>query len=235
MVAFVPHSQVAVAAEPAAVHQVLCGEDLPVPPNVPFGNNVRTNNPVTGSLVVRAVCTRGDRGGWAIEAVLRHDGKNSVFVSPHLLPLTRPISILVVYYFSVRQLPAILAHVGFGMTGQPYELFTFDGDHIVPAQMRFPQDMGELAGGGATLHGQGVFCGQHDGRLLVTQERWTIDAPIHWVPYDGGVTPAPTNSVTVSYGRWTLAGQPLRQFGFRVLPSTRTTYKKAQVLENAHC
>lgn len=158
-----------------------------------------------------------------------------MFVSPHLLPLTSPVAILAVYYFTKRQLPAVLAQVGFGMTGQPYELFTFVGDRVVPAQMRFPPNLGALAGGGAALHGQGVFCGQHDGRLLVTQEDWEIDAPIRWVAYDGGETPAPADSVTVSYERWTLTGQPLRQLAFRILPPTKTSYKKAQALENAHC
>jgi hypothetical protein len=147
-----------------------------------------------------------------------------------------PVSILAVPSYATGALPAVLAEVGIGMTGQPYELFTFSGHTIVPVKMTFPiAGLANLAGGGAALHGQGVFCGQDDGYLLVTQEDWAINAPIRWVPYDSGITPAPTDSVTVSYERWTLTGQPLHQFGFRLLPSTTTSYKKAQGLESAHC
>ena len=124
------------------------------------------------------------------------------------------------------------------MTGQPYELLTFVGDHITPVRMTFPSgnpDIGGLAGGGAALHGQGVFCSRTDDRMLLTQVNWEIDAPIRWVPYRGGETPAPSDRVTIYYDRWTLGGQPLHQLEVRTLSDGSTTHVKAQHLENAHC
>jgi hypothetical protein len=224
------------AAGPAVVGQQLCGRAPAVPPDIPFGNTVRTDNPTTGALEVQAVCATGARGGWTIHAILRRERSSQVFVSPRPLPFSQPVAILAVYYFTSSELPAVLAQVGVGMTGQPYELFTFARDHhVAPAQMQFTADFGGLFGGGAALHGQGVFCGRHNRVLVITQVRWNIEVPFKLVPFDGGQTPAPTDPVTVSYEQWKLAGQPLHQVGRHSLPATKTTYRKAQALENAHC
>lgn len=207
------------------------GEPLKIA-NPKFGNTVRTRN-----LVIEAVCSAGVHGGWIIRATRRQGSVSSTFESARL-PLTSPVAILAVYYFSPRRLPAILAQVGYGMTGQPYELLTFVGDHIARVEITFPPgnpNIGGLAGGGAALHGQGVFCSQADNRMLLTQANWEIDAPIRWIPYRGGVTPAPSDRVTIYYDRWTLGGQPLHQLEVRTLSDGSTTYVKAQHLENAHC
>jgi hypothetical protein len=135
-------------------------------------------------------------------------------------------------------MPAVLAQVGVGMTGQPYELFTFEGSAMVTARMTFPSPgLTELAGGGAAEHGQGVFCASRGGDLLVTQVFWSGPVgPAPTVTYpNGGDSPAPGDSVTVQYERWALTGQPLHQVNVSSLPSKTTTYGAATSLENAHC
>ena len=184
---------------------------------------------------VRARCGMRRGVGWYLSAVLT--GKRYV---SQPIPYDEPISILSVYRFSPRALPVILAQVGFGMTGQPYELFTFRGNRIVPLRMRFigtDSVSGALLGGGAAFHGQGVFCSRRGQELVITQLNWdgpTPNAPSHRVK-GGGREFNARDKVVADYERWTFAGQPLTQRSVRLLPAKRLTYRVANALENAHC
>jgi len=60
-------------------------------------------------------------------------GRPTSFALQHPIRLDDPVAILDVYYYAEGQLPAVLAQVGFGMTGQPYELFSFDHHHQTTA------------------------------------------------------------------------------------------------------
>lgn len=206
----------------------------------PFGNTRRITTELHGrpSLSVRATCMpAGPRGGWSITAV--QDGH--VYRSPRL-GFADPVAILALYNYARGELPAILAQVGSGMTGQPYELWTFEVGAIVPATMTFTRSPpgSALAGGGAAEHGQGVFCSRHDRELLITQADWSGPGPgarsvTVTTAFGKGTSPAPTDPVTVKYARWTLEGQPLREVRFNALPSKTLTYAAAERLENVHC
>ncbi len=184
---------------------------------------------------VHAVCRERQGIGWYITA---RAGSARYVSRP--IPYDDPVSILAVYHFAPHTAPAILAQVGWGMTGQPYELFTFSGHRIVPARMTFLHTNGvyaALAGGGATFHGQGVFCSAKRHRLVITQVNW--DGPggnARWVgAKGGGETPASADTVTANYEQWTFTGEPLRQRSVTVLPAKVITYRAANGLENAHC
>jgi hypothetical protein len=187
-----------------------------------FGNTLRG---------VHAVCRERTGVGWYITA---REGSTRYVSRP--IPYVYPVAIRGVFRFAPHTAAAILAQVGWGMTGEPYELFTFSGNRIVPARMTFPY-RGGLAGGGAAFHGQGVFCSSEHGRLVLTQVLWNGpggNAPMVRAK-GGGETPAATDKVTVSYERWTFTGQPLRQRSVKVLPAKVMTYRAAAALENAHC
>jgi hypothetical protein len=184
---------------------------------------------------VHAVCRERQGIGWYITT---REGSTRYASSP--FPYTEPISILGVYRFAPHVAPAILAQVGWGMTGQPYELFTFSRHRVVPARMTFLHANGAyrgLAGGGAAFHGQGVLCSAKRHHLVITQVWWSgpsASAPV--VRHkDGGQTPAATDAVTATYERWTFTGQPLRQRSVAILPPQVVTYRAANALENAHC
>jgi hypothetical protein len=192
-----------------------------VPPG--FGNTLRG---------VHADCRELNGVGWYITA---REGSTRYLSRP--IPYANPVAIRGVFRFAPHTAPAILAQVGWGMTGQPYELFTFSGNRIVPTRMTFPYRGYRLAGGGAAFHGQGVFCSAKHGHLVITQIFWNGpggNAPMVRVK-GGGQTPAPTDNVTVNYERWTFTGQPLRQRSVKVLPATVMTYRAARALDNAHC
>jgi len=201
-----------------------------------FGNSmaIRALLPRHPTLTVRAYCLTGRNGGWYLSAV--ESGGRSYRSSR--LSYDYPIAVLGLYDYSPRYMPAVLAQVGVGMTGQPYELFTFEGSAIVSVHMTFPTPgLTELAGGGAAEHGQGVFCASRGGDLLVTQVFWsgpTPTAPTVTYP-NGGESAAPGDSMTVQYERWALTGQPLHQVGVNSLPSKTMSYRVATSLENAHC
>lgn len=83
--------------------------------------------------------------------VLKGGGKQGQVVP--LFSYDDPIAVLGLHDYSSSDMPAVLAQVGVGMTGQPYELFTFEGSAIVPARMTFPSaGLTGLAGGGAAEH-----------------------------------------------------------------------------------
>ncbi|HKD94491.1 MAG TPA: hypothetical protein VKB43_07255 [Gaiellaceae bacterium] len=199
--------------------------DWLVPSGFGFGNALRH---------VRAVCRERQGIGWYLTAV-----EGSTHYTSRPFPYTDPIAILSVYRFSPRSLPAILAQVGWGDTGQPYELFTFSGHRIVPVHMTFLHGgvWSGLAGGGAAFHGQGVFCTKRHGNFVLTQVDW--DGPGGNAPMvhdkHGGTSPAPADRVQVSSERWTFSGQPLTQRSVVKLPVKWTTYRAAAALENAQC
>jgi len=204
--------------------------------HIAFGNSmdIKALLPHHPTVTVRAYCLAGRNGGWYLTALA--SGGTSYRSSKYSYDF--PIAVLGIHDYSPRYMPAVLAQVGLGMTGQPYELFTFEGSAIVPARMTFPSPgLGELAGGGAAEHGQGVFCASRGGDLLVTQVHWSgpvFPAPTVTYP-KGGESPAPGDSVTVQYERWALTGQPLHQVSVSPLPSRTMSYKAATSLENAHC
>lgn len=100
-----------------------------------------------------------------------------------VFPFIDPVAILAVPSYTPGALPAILAEVGVGMTGQPYELFTFAGGTIVPVQMTFPIGwLPGLTGGGAARHGQGVYCAAKADTLQVTQVEWSGPGRAHRRP-----------------------------------------------------
>jgi hypothetical protein len=149
-----------------------------------------------------------------------------------------PDSVLGLPSYSSAALPAVLAEVGVGMTGQPYELFSFTSRAIVPVKMTFPIDwLPGLTGGGAAEHGQGAYCSSQGDELLLTQVFWSGPGPTAPTVTDrgGGESPAPGDHVVVRFERWTLEGQPLRQLKIRPLPPKLTTYAAATAMENAHC
>jgi carbohydrate-selective porin OprB len=126
------------------------------------------------------------------------------------------------------------------MTGQPYELFTFTSNRIVPVHLSFLHRnglFGGLAGGGAAFHGQGLSCSHRRGQLVITQLYW--DGPAGNAPMvhvkGGGMTPAGADTVDAFREQWTLTGQPLTERSVRVLPVTHMTYRTANAAENAHC
>lgn len=154
-----------------------------------------------------------------------------------VFPFIDPVAILAVPSYTPGALPAILAEVGVGMTGQPYELFTFAGGTIVPVQMTFPIGwLPGLTGGGAAQHGQGVYCAAKADTLQVTQVEWSGPGPsAPTTSVSGGESAAPNDQVTVDFQRWVLAGQPLRQVRIHPLPSRSATYVAATAMENVHC
>ena len=220
---------------PPASCKYLYGSQL-IAYDIAFGNSmgIKALLPHHPTLTVRAYCLAGRHGGWYLRAV----GSGGTSYRSSKFSYDFPIAVLGLYDYSRRYMPAVLAQVGVGMTGQPYELFTFEGSAIVPARMTFPSPgLGELAGGGAAEHGQGVFCASRGGDLLVTQVHWSgpvFPAPTVTYP-NGGESAAPGDSVTVQYERWALTGQPLRQLRVSSLPSKTMSYRAATSLENAHC
>jgi hypothetical protein len=162
--------------------------------------SIKASLPHHPTLTVRAYCLAGHNGGWYLRAV--ESGGRSYRSSR--FSYDYPIAVLGLRDYSPRYMPAVLAQVGVGMTGQPYELFSFEGSAMVTARMTFPSSgLGELAGGGAAEHGQGVFCASRGGDLLVTQVFWSGPVgPAPTVTYpNGGDSPAPGDSVTVQYER----------------------------------
>ena len=107
---------------------------------IPFGNAVRARTSLPGhpSLVVEATCRNGGAGGRSITAVLRRS--RPITYRSAVLPYGDPIAILGVPSYSGQELPAVLAQVGLGMTGQPYELFTISARRVVPVKVTFPID-----------------------------------------------------------------------------------------------
>jgi len=208
-----------------------CHSALRVVPIAGFGNYIEVNG-----LGVRASCQEGRGVGWYLTAGW---GRRQRFESDPIDYAT-PVGILALYTFSHRFLPVIVAQVGVGMTGQPYELFTFSRRHIVPVHLTFLHKgvlIGGLAGGGAAFHGQGLFCTARRGKLVITQVFW--DGPGGNAPMvhdkGGGITPAGTDTVTAYRERWTLTGQPLTERSVVELPTRQMTYRAANALENAHC
>jgi hypothetical protein len=205
---------------------------------IPFGNSMsaKTSFFHSPSLVVKSICRPGRGGGWTISA--RKSGGASPAFTSTAFPFSSPVAILALYNYSSTALPAIVAQVGLGMTGQPYELMTFNGLRIVPAKMTFPSyGIYGLAGGGASAHGQGVECARQRSRLQLTQLVWSGPGPgAPMVPVKGGgESYAPGDKVSVEYVRWTFHGQPLTQVSVERLPSRVTTYAQASLLDNVHC
>jgi len=205
---------------------------------IPFGNsmNIKISLQHHPVLIVRATCREGRGGGWAINA--NEPGHTlTTFISSEL-SYWSPVAILGLYNYSPTSMPAIVAQVGLGMTGQPLELLTFKGQSIVPAKMTFPSyGLNGLFYGGAAAHGQGVVCSRHQNRFQLTQLFWSgpsAGAPTVTVS-GGGQEFAPGDTVSIHSIRWTFQGQPLRQASVQKLATTPSTYARAGLIDNENC
>lgn len=168
-------------------------------------------------LTVRAYC--GKQGGWFLGATIGREKE-----TPYENDGDPPIGIAGVFNYSKTNLPVVLVEDSGCGSACAYKLFSLDDNKVKPIVLAHSYfSNGELGGGNAALHGEGISCAASAQHLLVvTQSLW----------YSNGVGEP---KVSVTYQKWIVGGDPIKQVHYQHGPIQQMLFKTTRKFGQVRC